>query len=706
LSSHGKETFSYRVSKCRATLVAVSHPSIVEESQKTNKDVEALEKIVYSPPMPPSDVDQAIGWSRPSLSPEDDTPSDVSKLSNTIAQQEQPPTTTTTTTKPTKPNKPKANNIVIKSTRSHRQSIKKRSTSSKIQSAKEDISTAPSPPPANSISAASLRAQQRSTTHHSHKSQQKEGTKDADKDGDAEILNPEIAKELEADAAFLKGLWSSLRSKQRGSGTSSSSGVEVSAISRFLSKSSDALLNKEQELRLGTMLQRGAAAQKVIDTLKENNNNNIHFDENEGLKQHQQGQQQQQQQQQQLLEATGAPSMKVLQSWLSSGQEARSLLYEYNIRLALKVAHRYSRSQTTSSTAASALVVDLFPEALVGLGKAVGRYDASKGFRFSTYAHWWILQSVSRAVNDQNRVIRIPQNVLEILSKMNRASSNIMKADPGRTTPPTVAEVAKKIGVSEQKLLNVIRFTKEPISIDQTGEAGSKDSGGMMPTRVAGRYSPGSGGSLSTSGGGGDGGGGSSSIITAIIGGGGGNSVTASLAASSSGGTGGGMYADIDDLAAAAEEAEDHWFSPENEEHLKFCLTVVLSTLPTTRHENIVRMRYGLPPPSVSSSSSSSSSSFSSSNRLDAGGKGRVKSSRNITDNDTRFLYRNSGDRIQLEELGETFNRSKERIRQIENEAMNLLRTQERREMLKILMSKAKEDWPDDLKKKVERIFN
>lgn len=134
-------------------------------------------------------------------------------------------------------------------------------------------------------------------------------------------------------------------------------------------------------------------------------------------------------------------------------EDARALMIEFNLRMVISIAKKYCGKGVELG--------DLIPEGLQGLRKAIDKFDASKGFKFSTYAHWWIRQAISRAVTDQGRDIRLPVHVVEFLTKVKRIKAEL-EAQPGRSGPPTHGELAAAVGVPLPRLVALLQAAKSP----------------------------------------------------------------------------------------------------------------------------------------------------------------------------------------------------------------------------------------------------
>lgn len=140
---------------------------------------------------------------------------------------------------------------------------------------------------------------------------------------------------------------------------------------------------------------------------------------------------------------------------LAGDMDAQTKLVECNLKLVVPIAKRYMGCGLP--------LLDLIQEGNLGLIKAAGKYDGSKGFRFSTYATYWIRQAISRALGDQSRTIRIPANMVELLSKVKKASAELTQT---LHRDPSDKEIAEKLGVELDKVQTVMDIAQATTSLD------------------------------------------------------------------------------------------------------------------------------------------------------------------------------------------------------------------------------------------------
>lgn len=153
---------------------------------------------------------------------------------------------------------------------------------------------------------------------------------------------------------------------------------------------------------------------------------------------------------------TSEQEVELAKRILEGDQQAKKELSERNLKLVVSIAKKYVNRSSMQ-------FLDLIQEGNLGLLKAVEKFDFTKGFRFSTYATWWIRQAITRAIADQARTIRIPVHMVETIHKLSRVSKQLMQ-ELGRD--PSNAEIAERMGITEQRVCEIQKIAQDPVSLE------------------------------------------------------------------------------------------------------------------------------------------------------------------------------------------------------------------------------------------------
>ena len=161
-----------------------------------------------------------------------------------------------------------------------------------------------------------------------------------------------------------------------------------------------------------------------------------------------------------------------LRDIVDEGERAMQRFVQANLRLVVSVARKYGRAQMP--------LLDLVQEGNTGLIRAVEKFDYAKGFKFSTYATWWVRQAISRGIAQQGRIVRLPVHVAEQVNQVSAARRNLER-QLGRE--PELAEIAEELGLEESRIVDLLRYSRDHVSLDAPVEADGDTSLGDLIAR-------------------------------------------------------------------------------------------------------------------------------------------------------------------------------------------------------------------------------
>lgn len=189
------------------------------------------------------------------------------------------------------------------------------------------------------------------------------------------------------------------------------------------------ILSLDEELKCGELIVKGKRAEKIIEIASENK------------------------------QSIPADTLKELKRDISIGERNKTKLVEHNLYVVIAIARRYIKPGITFGLT----YYDLVQDGNVGLLRAVEKYDYTRGYRFSTYASWWVKQAIQNGITASNRMIRLPANINEQIRKLNKATAKLVQ-EIGRE--PTTAELAEETGWKESDIVSLLKKAEMPLSLD------------------------------------------------------------------------------------------------------------------------------------------------------------------------------------------------------------------------------------------------
>jgi len=218
------------------------------------------------------------------------------------------------------------------------------------------------------------------------------------------------------------------------------------------------LLNGEEEIDLAKRMIRGAEAAKMLELMKLREEGKPIPEEDELIAES-------------LPDSFSDMELELMNKEIALGEKAKQRLSEANLRLVVSIAKRY--------VGRGMHFLDLIQEGNLGLIKAVEKFDYEKGYKFSTYATWWIRQAITRAIADQARTIRIPVHMVETINRVMRVSRQLVQ-ELGRD--PTSEEIAREINQPEEKVREILKIALDPVSLETPiGEEEDSHLGDFIP---------------------------------------------------------------------------------------------------------------------------------------------------------------------------------------------------------------------------------